>query len=133
MSPWDRVRQLPPGYAEGYEPSQICHRYAREPFHWDEVEAIAKHPLYQAVVKLAKARIMQALVDLGGKNESLRNAAFMWVYSDQSDFRAWCSDAGFAPGIVREKARQIVTDGMSWRLPAGQGPRYGKRSRKGKA
>jgi hypothetical protein len=111
-------------FAHGYEP-QKCFPSSRNPFHWDEIEAyFHMHPLYSAMIRLAKARILQALLDLISKDESIRNTSFAWVFSDTSDFRAFCSDAGFSYKIVRQRAKQIATDGLIWRRPAGEGPRF---------
>lgn len=116
-------------FAHGYNPTQFCHPNAQNPLIWDEVQAYYQsHPLYSAIIRLAKARIVQALLDIGGMNESIKNLAFGWIFSDQSDFRAWCSDAGFNPAIVRHKAKDIIENGLNWRADAGKGARYEERS-----
>jgi hypothetical protein len=127
------MKLLPAGYAIGYSPTQIVHANARDSFYWDEEAAIhrliTEHPLCDSIMKLARAKILQALVDIGyqGQKPGLvaeRNRAWAWVFSDRSDFRAFCSDACYSPIIVRHKAREVAESGLQWRAEAGTGKRY---------
>lgn len=120
-------------FARGYSPIQYCWPNAREPFFFDEMRLfVNQHPLIRSIVALARAKILQALLDIASENkkkewQDWKIQSWNWVFSDQSDFRAFCEDAGFAPEIVRYKAKNIMENGLHWRAEAGQGKRYGNR------
>ncbi|MBP3954364.1 hypothetical protein J8F10_03510 [Gemmata sp. G18] len=127
------VTVLATGYAKGYSPNQCVHSTAREVFYWDEERAInrlvSEHPLCASIIALARAKILQALLDIGyrgTKSEMIaeRNRAWAWLFAEQSDFREFCSDAGYSPRIVRAKAIEISQHGLQWRAAAGTGKRY---------
>lgn len=122
-------------FARGYNPVQYCWPTARNPVYYDELALYAsQHPLLRSVMKLARAKILQALLDIGSKKKTpefryYATNAWDWIFSDQSDFRAFCSDAGYAPNIVREKAKDIMEHGLIWRTEAGSGKRWERNNR----
>lgn len=124
------IQQVATGFAKGYNPVQYCWPNAQNPFEWDEFWHYAQqNPLTHQIVSLARAKILQALLDIGSKSKKpellkWKNQAFAWLFSDQSDFRAFCSDAGFSPKIVRRKAQEIMAHGLNWRREAGTGLRW---------
>ena len=126
------IEIVPPNFAIGYSPVQYCWPTARNPIQWDELSLYAsRHPLLRSVVKLARAKILQALMDISSQSKKpearhYANEAWNWIFSDRGDFRAFCSDAGYSPMIVRHKAKEIMENGLNWRAEAGQGDRYGR-------
>jgi hypothetical protein len=86
--------------------------------------------------KLAAAKILQMLQDLGGKgwadkgNKRINHIrAERWFFGP-SDFELWCETAGLDPETVRNKAKEIDTQGWpKWRAAAGTSERYHERKR----
>lgn len=119
-------------FARGYNPVQYCWPNAKNHIQFDEIGVYAsQNVLFSSIVKLARAKILQALLDVGSQNKKKEYVkwnieAFNWMFSDQSDFRAFCSDAGYSPKIVRQKAKEIMGNGLNWRAAAGHGDRYGR-------
>lgn len=110
-------------YAYDYEP-QYCWSNAQNPIVWDEIaHYFSMHNVFYIMHRLAKAKILQSLLDLCD-DVHISNAAFNWIFSDQSDFRAFCSDAGMSVKIVRHKAKDIIDNGLKWRRSPGDGDRY---------
>lgn len=75
---------------------------------------------------LWRAVITQALMDAATKSRKshhrrAREDALGWLLSKTSDFEMVCDNAGFDPDYVRNRAKQAITRGCTWRLPVGQG------------
>lgn len=81
---------------------------------------------------LWRAVITQALMDAASRSRKSdarrsRSDALHWLLSDTRDFEAVCDHAGLDPDYVRTRARQAISRGCEWRLPAGQGWRTAKK------
>lgn len=89
-------------------------------------------------LRLARAKILSMLCDLGGRGfgvlsyerEKHRHDAYRWFFGS-SDFGSWCEMAGYDPAYVRQKARQVHDKGLPLlRAPSGKGKNYLERQRK---
>lgn len=81
---------------------------------------------------LARAIVLQALMDLGSKRDSseasyYRFEAEQWLFGSSPGYYMICDIAEYHPSRIKTVAQRIKDKGMSWRAPAGQGKRYEER------
>jgi hypothetical protein len=59
-------------------------------------------------IRLARAKIAQAMIDLKAKDELLRYQTEVWIFSNNSDFHLWCDSADLNAQYVRQRAKEII-------------------------
>lgn len=82
-----------------------------------------------ALKRLARAKILLMFQDLATSSMNDNKQALKWraelfLFRQDEELIKWCDIAEIHIDEVKKAAKDIVLNGLHWRLPAGESPRY---------